>query len=394
MYTPTSPCVGPTLPKLATELVEMVSLCLEPVDLLSLRLVCKELYRKSLCAFGTLLATIRTNLSRASLQRLQVLCTPELHLYVKRLLIEPGEDGKLGQGLQWLRHSSDCLDVLSPGPQTLQHLLAHDLPNCRALHIRSPGGTEDESDALTHSDAIGLILLLIPSIATMSPVYSFFLDSRAQGSSFIDSEKLPLAHCRQPSFLDAWSHVQELILEQDMTFETFAWTLDLVLYATHLRVLSLNLAFDDPENFLERLCTAETAPRSLESLNLTHGHVKIAHLSQLIEQCHGTLRTLSLQQISISRIGDWPIALGKLSSQAPLLENISVHWLSAYGDEPRTHVIFPSLVSDHVVPGSGGRSVTWTTKKWKGEKRVFGVQYRGPCVGKALEMMARAAESI
>ena len=385
---------GPTLPTIATELVEMVIHYLERTDLCSLRPVCKELHNKSLCAFGTLLATIRTNLSQTSLQRLRVLDKAELRLCVKRLLIEPDEDGKLGQGLQWHRDHSGDLDVLSPGPQTLQHVLAHKLPNCRSLHIRSPGGTEDVSDALTHSDAVGLLLLLIPTLATTSPVNSFIVSSRAHGSSFLDDTKLPMAQCRQPSFLHAWAHVRELILDQDLTYETFAWSLDLVLHAIHLRKLKLNLGFDQSEAFIKQLCAADSAPRSLESLTLSCGHTSIAHLSQLIEQCHGTLRTLRLQQISISRVGDWPTALARLSCQAPLLDSISVHWLSAFGDEPRAYVTFPSLVTDHVVPGSKGRSLICTSKKWKGEKRVFGVDYRGPCVAKALEMLVRAAEPI
>ena len=397
MYTLSLSSAGPTLPTLATELVEIISHCSEPTDLLSLRLACKQLHQKSLHAFGTLLATVRTDLSQLSLQKLRVLYTPELRFYVKRLLIEPGVDGQLGQGLQWHRHCSDPLDVLLPGPQTLQHLLEHDLPNCRSLHIRGIGGTEDESDALTHSEAVGLNLLLVQSLATTSPVTSFIVNTRSPGSTFLNAKKLPMAQCRQPSFLHAWAHVRELVLEylmSEMTPEIFAWSLDLVLHATRLRVLSLSLSSNQSQAFIERLCAAESTPRSLESLSLARCYMTVAQLSQLIEQCHGTLRALSLQLVSISRVGDWPIALKRLSSQAPLLESISVSWLSAYGDEPRARVTFPSLVSDHVVPGSKGRSMTWTTKKWKGEQRVFGVKYRGPCVGEALEMLVRAAEPI
>ena len=394
MYSSSPSSAGPTLPTLATELVEIISHCLEPCDLLSLRLVCKQLYQKSLCVFETLLATIRTDLSQTSLQRLRVPYMPELRLYVKRLLIEPKVDGKLGQGLEWHRNSSNQLDVLSPGPQMLLHLLEHDLPKCRSLQIRSVGGTEDKADALTHSDAVALVLLLIPSLPTTSPVTSFLANTQAQGNSFLDAEKLPVAQCRQPSFLHAWANIQQLVLELDSTHETFVWALDLVLHATNLRMLSLGLGFDHSEAFIKRLCAADSALRSLESLSLARCHMTMAHLSQLTERCHGTLRELSLQQMSISLVSDWPIALGRLSSQAPLLESISVHWLWGYRDVSRTHVTFPSVVSDHIVPGSKGRNMTWTTKRWKGDQRVFGVKYRGPCVSKALEMLVRAAEPI
>lgn len=120
----------------------------------------------------------------------------------------------------------------------------------------------------------------------------------------------------------------------------------------------------------------------------------VAQMSQLVQKSRGTLRALSLQQVSLPQFGDWPLALEGLRRQAPLLECVSVSWLMAYGDEPYTRVHFPGLVDDHVVPGSGGRSVTWTTKRWKGEKRIFGVDYRGPGVGEALKMLVRLAEAI
>ncbi len=401
MYTLSPSSTMPILPTLATELVEIVSHYLERTDLFSLRLVCKALYEKSLCTFGAQLTTIRTDLSQASLQRLQALSTHDLRLCVKRLLIEPREHEKLGQGFQWHRCSSGHLDVLSPGPQALGHLVAHNLPNCRSLHIRSPGGTEDGPDTLTHSDAVGFFLLLVPSLPTTSPVTSFIVDTTAHACCFLDTKKLPMAEIRQPSFLNAWAYVRELVIEQTLTPETVAWSLSLVLHATGLRVLSLDLGFGQSEAFVERLCAAESALRSLERLSLARGHMTVAQLSQIIEQNSGTLRALSLQQLSFSRYNDWPIALGRLRSQAPLLESISVHclmaygdWLTANGDEPRSHVIFPGLVSNPVVPGSGGRSMTWTTKKWKGEKRVFRASYRGPGMDKALEMLVKEAQPI
>ena len=213
MSTPPPSSTRPILPNLATELVEIVSHCLERIDLLSLRLVCKALYQKSLCTFGTLLTTIRTDLSEPSLLRLRALGSHDLRLYVEKLLIEPCDDGKLGQGIQWHRHSSGYIDVLSPGPRMLGYLLAHKLPNCRILHIRNLGGTEDESDTLTHSDAIVLIFFLIPFLPTTSPVKSFIVDARAYGNSFLDAKKLLMAQFRRPSFLHAWAHVQEIVLE-------------------------------------------------------------------------------------------------------------------------------------------------------------------------------------
>ena len=386
--------MGLTLPTLATELVELVSHFLERTDLLSLRLVNKVLHQKSFSAFHALFTTIRTDLSLTSLEKIQAICTHGLNLYVKNLLLEAGDDGKFGNGAQWSRHSLDHLDMLSPGPQTLQHLLTYDLVNCRSFHICIPGGMEDESHAITPSDAVGLVLLIIPCLPTTSPVSSFAVSSRSHGTSFLDAKRLPMAQCDQAPFLRAWTHVQELMLEQTLTPETFAWSLNLVLHAPNLRTLSLNLGFDQSEAFIERLCAAESALCFLESLSLRCGHTTVAHMSHLIEKSRGTLRALSLQQVSFSRFGDWLVLFERLNSQAVLLESISVHWLTANGDEPRSLMVFPSLVNDHIVPGSGGRSVTWRTKRWKGEKRIVGVSYRGPGVDEALKMLVSSAEAI
>ena len=383
-----------TLPALATELVELVSRFLDRTDILSLRLVNRKLHQMSLNAFGTLFTTIRTDLSATSLEKIQAICTHGLDRHVKNLLFEAGDDGKFGHGAQWSRHSLDQLDMLSPGPQTLQHLLTHDLVNCRSFHIRIPGGMEEESHAITPSDAIGLILLLIPSLPTTSPVSSFAVSSRSHGTSFLDAKRLPMAQCDQAPFLRAWTHVQEIMLEQTLTPETFDWSLNLVLHAPNLRTLSLNLGFDQSEAFVERLCAAESAPCFLESLSLRCGHTTVAHMSNLIEKSRGTLRALTLQQVSLSRFDDWLVVLERSKSQAVLLESISVHWLTAHSDGPRTVLVFPSLVNDHTVPGSGGRSVTWRTKRWKGEKRIVGVNYRGPGVVEALKMLVSSAEAI
>ena len=383
-----------TLPTLATELVKLVSHFLEPTDLLSLRLVNKGLNQKSFSAFRALFTTIRTDLSLTSLEKIQAICTHGLDLYVKNLLLEAGDDGKFGYGAQWSRHSLDHLDMLSPGPQTLQHLLTHNLVNCRSFHIRIPSGIEDESHAITPSDAVGLILLLIPSVPTTSPVSSFAVSSRSHGTSFLDAKRLPMAQCNQAPFLRAWTHVQELMLEQTLTPETFAWSLNLVLHAPNLRTLSLNLGFDQSEAFIERLCAAESAPYFLESLSIRCAHTTVAHMSHLIKKFRGTLRALSLQQVSLSRFGDWLVVLEGSKSQVVLLESISVHWLTAYSDERRTLMVFPSLVNDHIVPGSGGRSVTWRTKRWKGEKRIVGVNYCGPGVDETLKILVTSAEAI
>lgn len=387
-----------TLPTLTTELVEHISHLLGPADISSLRLVCRRLYQQSLRSFGALFTTIRTDLSLKSLQKLQVISEDNnLRLHVQKLLIKQGEAGKLGQGFEWHRHSLGHLHELLPGFEKLHNLLAHSLPNCRSFHIYSPGGTEDESDALSPSDVIALILRIVPPISIDTskslPVKSLIVDFSSRGTGTINMKRLQMSQYRQPTFRNAWAPVQELVLEQSLTPESFDWEMDLTFNATRLRKLSLDFGFDQSGPFVERLCHV-TSLHSLESLKLARANTSVDNLSRLIERSHDTLRVLSLRHISIQRLSDWPLALGQLKKHAPLLQKVSIQWLAAYGDEFYHRMRFPSILTDTVFSELGGRSFTMTTKKWKGERRVFGVDYQGPEVEKALKMLVKAAEYI
>ncbi len=60
------------IPTLANEVIELIATFPEPVDLRSLRLVCRELNKKTLHYFRLAnFTTIQTDLDRKSLQRLQ-----------------------------------------------------------------------------------------------------------------------------------------------------------------------------------------------------------------------------------------------------------------------------------------------------------------------------------
>ena len=54
--------------------------------------------------------------------------------------------------------------------------------------------------------------------------------------------------------------------------------------------------------------------------------------------------------------------------------------------------MFLGLLSDSVILESGRRRWTLTEKKWKKEKRILGVDYEGPRMDKALDMLVKAAE--
>jgi len=166
-----------TLPTLPIEVVELIAHALEPNQLFSLRLVCKQLHQKTLHPFGTCFTTIRTDLSRKSLQKLQAVSeNAQLQQHVQILLVIKGEDDTLGRGFQWHRHSSGHTEAPLPGLEKLQDILVHNLPNCRSFHIRSLGGSDDESNDLTPSDAIAIILSIVAIPAYPSSLSSWILE--------------------------------------------------------------------------------------------------------------------------------------------------------------------------------------------------------------------------
>ena len=391
----------PTLPTLATELVELIACWLEPADLCSLRLVCNDLRQKSICLFGACFTTVRTDLSQKSLQKLQEISENDnLRLYVQKLLIKANKPEELGQGFQWHRHSSGYLEAPMPGFEKLQYLLAHNLPNCRSFHIWGPGcGPKDEFDAFTPNDVIALILRMIPSLSIEAPnslpVKSFIVDGippdvvdTPSPTGTIDAKRLQMWQYRQPSFREAWAHIQEIVLHQAFKLEMDDLGIDLILDATSLRKLSVNVGHDLPSDFLERLCQA-TFLNNLESFELAWAQTSVETLSELIDRLPDTLRVFSLLCISLNRLTDWPIVLGRLKYQAPFLHSVSLCDLTSSNIENPV-ISFSSLVIDPVVPESGGRKFT-LKKNWLWQE-ISGVTYKGPRADKAMEKLVKAIE--
>ena len=283
-----------TLPTLPIEVVELIAQAFEPLNLCSLRLVCKQLHQKTLHPFVTSFTTIRTDLSRKSLQKLQALSeNTQLQQHVRTLLIRKVEDHTFGRGFEWHPHSSGHTEAPLPGLEKLQAILVHNLPNCNSFHVRSLGGSDDESDDLTASDVIAMILSVIAR--TSLPVKSLIVEfERAQ----VDAKRLQMWKYRQPSFRSGWSHVQDLSLAQSLTSETFDWAIGLIVHATSLRELSLGFGFDHSASFVERLCSLNVL-QGLASFNLAAAHVTSDKLSELVVHSRYSLRALSFRHISI-----------------------------------------------------------------------------------------------
>ncbi len=86
-------------------------------------------------------------------------------------------------------------------------------------------------------------------------------------------------------------------LEQSLMLETFDWEMNLILNATSLRKLSLDIGFDQSRRFLERLCHVISL-HSLESFKLARAHKPVEHLSGRSERSRNTLPVKAAEYIS------------------------------------------------------------------------------------------------
>ena len=135
-----------TLPTLSTEIVELLSTFLPLTDLRSFRFVCRAINDKTLRHFAlTNFTTVKTDLSRSSLQRLQGISGVEqLASHVQRLRIGYRDywedDRKLGEGFNWSRDQWGILEDHLEGLGVLKTVLFDKLPKCRSIHIDSYDG--------------------------------------------------------------------------------------------------------------------------------------------------------------------------------------------------------------------------------------------------------------
>lgn len=386
-----------SLPKLPVEVVEAIASDLNPTDLFSLRLSCKELKRKTLHHFGhTYFTILQTDLSRKSLQKIQSISENEqLRHHVQTLLIKNWADD-LGRGFYWHRVEgrdlSGCVDArLSPGVQMLRAILKG-MTNCRSFHIYSRGGMEEyyDSEYLLPSDAIGIVLAIIAD--TGMSIKSFFVDFRNWGSGSVDAKRLQMPRYQQPAFRIAWEKLEELRLEHCLTSDTFDWARDLVLHTTKLKKLSLNFNFDYSTSFLDSLLTSPQTFHCLQEFKLGCAHTAVEDLSSLLLRCHSNLRTLSFWHVYV-KSGTWVQILKELRNNFPLLESISVDWPKEYRDEKIIDIQFPMLEDNLIVPGSQGRKFELKYKKWRGRRRAWGASYHGRVgMDKALELLAESVE--
>jgi hypothetical protein len=388
------------------EIIAAISDQLQSSDLCALRLVCREVNEKTLYSFcTTCFTTLRTDLSLASLQILKEISGHQvIRHHVQRLVIEG--NGKWGRGFNWYRHPSGCLVAPLLGHELLRGILVNNLVNCRSFRFNR--GTQLEAfykfNVLTGSDSIAIILSII--IQNSLPVKSFCIDFRkGLSADSIDGKRLEGVLYRSPGFTNAWTHLQELCLDQRMLSGTFDLMLELVLHATNLRRLSLKLDHDHPTSyagrgvlnnesisFINRISSADSLFR-LEDLSISHMTLTEECLSKLLCRFCDSLRILSFSWVRLKGGGTWASLIRGIRSQLPLLESISVSFLrqQRFDGVMCGYILYTALGEDPVVPSTNGLSFDLLHHRFQRYDEIMGTRYKGPNIEAALEILAESA---
>ncbi|KAL8894758.1 MAG: hypothetical protein Q9207_008421 [Kuettlingeria erythrocarpa] len=400
------------LSTLAIEVVETITALLDPTDLRSLRLVCRALNEKTLRDFGLAdFATVHTDLSRKSLQRLRDISeSSHLAFYVQHLHIKyADDDGKLGRGLDWCRHPSGCLAEEPPnsgGATLLRDILAQKLLQCRSFHIHSYDEYQPphETDCLIPSDAAGIILSIVAKAGLA--LRAFTIQSSHDGNGRLDTPRLQMPLSQTPEFVAAWSHIEELVLDYAMTVDQGAWVIHLIASAPRLRKLSLGI-YEAEISFTTLLASLHALNR-LEELSLGSANVTVENFSTfLLNNCQ-TLRSLTLRHVSLANGGTWATVLENMKGQIPHLQYLLLFHLKQETDNRR--VIFSKMTRYPVVPepedpGPDKRlrfdrrriesvSEPITLRYWGGGRRVAGVMYHGMGIDHVLRALADTVETM
>ncbi|KAL8697537.1 MAG: hypothetical protein Q9201_007077 [Fulgogasparrea decipioides] len=398
------------LPFLAIEVIELIPTFTEPTDLRSLRLVCRDFNKKTLHHFGlTNFATIQSDFSRKSLQRLQKISELEhLSVYVQCLHIKHLDQGKLGQEFSWSHHPSGSLADELNGADLLRDIFSQRLLKCRSFHIYALDEYEprQETDCIIPSDAVGLILSIVAK--TDLALKPFTIHSNHDGNGRLDTPRLRITLILTPEFVKAWAHIRELALDYAITSDQFDWVLHLISLANRLRKLSLGFHHGDSA-FMERLSILQQL-NMLEELSLRSASMTEDVMTTLLLKNRDTLHTLSLGHTTIGHGGQWSKVLAKLKDRLPHLQHLLLLWLKQDANDASSRVSFSKMTrfpavtkSEEYGPNDRLKSDSHRIESvqkpiklryWGGGNNIVGVEYHGLQIDPVLSAFADAVESL
>ena len=309
--------VDSSISALPIELIEMVAGYLLVEDIRDLRLTCGVLEAKTLNAFGCRAFKSRsTDLSERSLSRINAMCRRgKFSRYVEDLAIVRGK--AMGQGINWERASWGPLRSPARNPVIERFCddLKHNLVNCRSFKFisRYPEGPA-KSDQITVGDGLAVFLAVLARHQLDIRSIRIWFQNRSGRNIPIDMNRLPILSLQRPRVKSSWQHLRRLDLQLYLTRESAPLAMDLILNATNLQTLVLNLTGNNsPAGFMHELAATDPLP-PIRDLRLSYIRLDAGCLMVLLANLGHSLHSLFLDQIYISPPSD--LIWNDLSRQA------------------------------------------------------------------------------
>ena len=420
------------LPLVPTEIVEIIARDLQRRELCSFRLVCRDLYLKSLWIFAQRHSTVKTDLSAQSVQKLvEMSNSAYLAPRIRTFHIQADEEGYLGRGFEWRRNTSGgFLDPLPGATGMLRDILKNKFVNCRSFQIDSYGriSKQKESGWLKPADVIALMCFIVVN----ANLHIKSLTVGGQNEPPLLSSEIPdwlspvhfqsLCLHREKENQETllpWRSLISLILRFGLTTEHHGWALRLLKNAPSIRQLWLRLDLEEYGTFFP-LFAALGPFYSLECLSLDVITLNGTAFSRFLLQHGNKLRCLALRYVQLapdSINGDagtsWETVFRDMIGQMHGLERFAVRWLWEVKDW-RSAIVFPSLSAEDsypVLPGSEERvtgiadlgadarvvaglespiHVRYQFIRWG--KWIYGVEYEGKQMDGFLSLLIKAEQ--
>lgn len=142
-------------------------------------------------------------------------------------------------------------------------------------------------------------------------------------------------------------------------------------------------------SFIERLSFANDLP-SLQELHLSTIKIPEDVLSRLILRFRKSLRTIFIRFTIIGAHGGWSSIFREWKGKFPLLDRINLNVLKeVWGNSRMTATLFPALYDSPRAPGTENFKLLMV----RFDGKPVAVEYKGPRINDALEMLASSAVS-
>ncbi|PGG96210.1 hypothetical protein AJ79_09679 [Helicocarpus griseus UAMH5409] len=377
---------------LPRELLLGISTFLNSSSLCSLRLTCKLLYDLTLPQFGQkYLETVKTDLSLASLQRLDTLSKDvRLCPHVRSLCIDGTDEDVLGSGLEWERNASELVITSQESVQRWQDTLLR-LGNCQSFHLHKHFTTDSPRPAniLTPCDTVTIFFGIIAAIERpLRELSILFKPPNCTGANRIDMSRVDKGLLREPKFITTCSSLEALAFTFAMeTDDEVDFVIELLRHAPHLQRLRIDADYGDHSTTLMSRLYSSQLTFSLRELTLETAHIGSADaLNEFLASFEHSLAKVSFAAIHIDS-GEWASVFRNLS-KFPSLTDVSTYFLGQAGSQ-RIH--FPAVLQDPVVDPVLRTKFSYTVKKFRQGQRTLVVSYSGPGIDIALEKLAAYA---